>query len=119
MLDPRCKLLWYKATGWPKDWIEYCRKSVTELYKSQYKSKSSNDVEPMDLQNGKEKHLFKDVFNQQMKKFQKTSADDELKAYLTDNVIDPDLLIKEKTGIDGALGWWKVCVIRFVNPNNK
>lgn len=43
-----------------------------------------------------------------MKKFQKASSDDELKSYLTDHVVDPDLLVKEKSGIDGVLGWWKV-----------
>lgn len=45
-----------------------------------------------------------------MKSYQKTSTDDELKAYLTEGVVDPELMIKEKTGIDGVLGWWKVCV---------
>lgn len=50
----------------------------------------------------------------QMKNYQKASADDELKAYLTEAVVDPELLIKEKTGIDGVLGWWKVSKIRII-----
>lgn len=116
VLDPRCKLVWYKATGWPKEWIDFCRKSVTDLYKSQYKQKSPQDdaVEPTESQNDhRDKHSFKDLFHKQMKQFQKTSTDDELKAYLADNVVDPDLLVKEKTGINGVLGWWKVCTGHF------
>lgn len=113
-MDPRCKLVWYKATGWPKDWIDFSRKCVTELYKKEYKPKSSQDdpIEPPDSQNERKKHLFEDLFNKQMKRFQKTPSDDELKAYLTENVVDPDLLVKDKTGIDGVLGWWKVCRFR-------
>lgn len=56
------------------------------------------------------------MFNTQMKSHLKSCADDELKKYLSDGVVDPDLLNKEKTGIDGALGWWKV---RFIEPNNR
>ncbi|KAJ6648282.1 putative AC transposase [Pseudolycoriella hygida] len=107
VLDPRCKLLWYKATGWPKEWIDHCRKGVTELYKSQYKR---IDVESTTTapSNGQTKHSFKDLFSKQTKQYQKSSADDELKAYLSENVVDPDLLVKEKSGIDGVLGWWKI-----------
>ncbi|KAJ6644047.1 hypothetical protein Bhyg_09013, partial [Pseudolycoriella hygida] len=107
VLDPRCKLLWYKATGWPKEWIVHCRKGVTQLYKSQYKR---IDVESTTTapSNDQTKHLFKDLFSKQMKQYQKSSADDELKAYLSENVVDPDLLVKEKSGIDGVLGWWKI-----------
>lgn len=78
VLDPRCKLVWYKATGWPKEWIDHSRKAITELYKTHYKPK--------------------------------TATEDECKTYLSESVVDPDLLDKEKTGIDGVLGWWKVCV---------
>ncbi|KAJ6647844.1 Zinc finger BED domain-containing protein DAYSLEEPER [Pseudolycoriella hygida] len=46
--------------------------------------------------------------NTQMKNHVKSSTDDELKKYLSDGVVDPDLLRKEKTGIDGALGWWSI-----------
>ena len=49
-----------------------------------------------------------------MKNYQKTSGDDELKTYLTEAVVDPELLIKEKTGIDGVLGWWKVSKIQII-----
>lgn len=120
-MDPRCKLVWYKATGWPKEWIDFSRKCVTELYKSQYKPKSPQDdpVAPTNSQNGQEKYLFGDLFNKQMKKFQKTSTDDELKAYLTESVVDPDLLVKEKTGIDGVLGWWRVCTDEFCVLRNQ
>ncbi len=102
--------MWYKAAGWPKEWIDSCRKSVTEVYKANYKPKSPQDdsVEATSSQNGQKKLLFEDLFNIQMKKFQKASSDDELKSYLTDHVVDPDLLVKEKSGIDGVLGWWKV-----------
>lgn len=114
-MDPRCKLVWYKATGWPKEWIEFSRKCVTELYKSQYQQKTeAGHVQPTMTENVKEKHSFKDLFSKQMKKFQKSSADDELKAYLAESVVDPDLLVKEKTGIDGVLGWWKV----YINDRN-
>lgn len=44
-----------------------------------------------------------------MKNYQKVCTDDELKACLNESVVDPDLLIKEKSGVDGVLGWWKVC----------
>lgn len=110
-MDPRCKLVWYKATGWPKDWIDFSRKCVTDLFKTQYKINSQVDQVEPNLQESQQQHLFKDIFTKQMKKFQKGSTDDELKSYLTENVVDPDLLVKEKTGIDGVLGWWKVCVL--------
>lgn len=112
-MDPRCKLVWYKATGWPKDWIDYSRKSITDLYKAQYKQKSATATQDENLEtppgNSTKKHFFGDLFSAKMKNYQKTSTDDELKTYLTESVVDPDLLIKEKTGIDGVLGWWKVC----------
>lgn len=44
-----------------------------------------------------------------MKNYQKVSTDDELKTYLNECIVDPESLIKEKTGVDGVLGWWKVC----------
>lgn len=45
-----------------------------------------------------------------MRSYHKSSTDDELKKYLAESAVDSDLLIKEKTGIDGALGWWKVYI---------
>ncbi|KAJ6639605.1 putative AC transposase [Pseudolycoriella hygida] len=108
VLDPRCKLVWYKATGWPKDWIDYSRKAITELYKSKYKPKTANEDETTKTASTIEpkKHLFKDLFMHQMKNYQKSATDDELKTYLSESA-DPELLVKEKTGIDGVLGWWK------------
>lgn len=110
VLDPRCKLVWFKATGWPKEWIDYSRKSVNDLFKSKYKPKDGTSCENIEAQMVKESknHLFKDLFIKQMKNFQKASSDDELKTYLSESVVDPELLEKEKSGIDGVLGWWKV-----------
>lgn len=121
MLDPRCKLLWYKATGWPKEWIDNCRKCVTEIYKSQYKRQSEEPATTVIPTSDEPKHSFKDLFNKQMRKYQKASTDDELKAYLAENVVDPDLLVKEKTGIDGVLGWWKVSapITLIIKPTAK
>ncbi|KAJ6634728.1 putative AC transposase [Pseudolycoriella hygida] len=103
--DPRYKLTWYKATGWPKEWIDFCRKSVTDLYKSQYKPQTQEKTtQPITTTNPRQ--TFDDIFSTQMKNHVKSSTDDELKKYLNDGVVDPDLLRKEKTGIDGALGWW-------------
>lgn len=56
----------------------------------------------------KSNYLFDDRFTTQMQNYTKRCADDELKKYLSDGVVDSELLIKEKTGIDGAPGWWKV-----------
>lgn len=80
------------------------------MYKTQYKPKSSQDdpVEHPAAPTERKSQYFENLFSQQMKKYQKTSSDDELKSYLTDHVVDPDLLVKEKSGIDGVLGWWKV-----------
>ncbi|KAJ6639496.1 putative AC transposase, partial [Pseudolycoriella hygida] len=49
-----------------------------------------------------------DIFATQMKNYQKASLDDVLKVYLAENVVDSEMLVKEKSGIDGALGWWKI-----------
>lgn len=45
--------------------------------------------------------MFNDLFANQMKNYQKTGSDDELKAYLTESVVVPELVVKEKTGING------------------
>lgn len=52
--------------------------------------------------------LFSDLFAKQMLNYQKVSTDDELKRYLSESVVNPDMLVKERTGVDGVLGWWKV-----------
>lgn len=52
--------------------------------------------------------LFGDLFSKQMRNFQKVSSADDYKRYLTESVVDPDMLVKERTGINGVLGWWKV-----------
>lgn len=98
VLDPRCKLVWYKGTGWPKEWIDYSRKSITELYKSQYKPENATQKENVvpSTSNETRHHLFQDLFSKQMKNYQKVSTDDELKTYLNESVVDPELLIKEK-----------------------
>lgn len=63
MLGPRCKLVWYKATGWPKEWINHSRKAITELYKSKYKPKTAADSETIEIPsiNEPKNHLFKDL----------------------------------------------------------
>lgn len=58
--------------------------------------------------------LYSDLFAKQMLNYQKVSTDDELKRYLSESVVDPDMLVKERTGIDGVLGWWKVNFIFFL-----
>lgn len=115
VLDPRYKLVWFKATGWSKQWIDNARKQVTELYKTKYlpvysKKEANNDGQiKTTLTTDKTKPtLFSDLFAKQMSKFQKLATDDDLKRYLSDNVVDPDMLVKERTGINGVLGWWKV-----------
>ncbi|KAJ6646577.1 hypothetical protein Bhyg_01790 [Pseudolycoriella hygida] len=66
------------------------------------------EYQPKAVKQAKKKDSKKRNRNKQMKQYQKSSADDELKAYLSENVADPDLLVKEKSGIDGVLGWWKI-----------
>lgn len=115
VLDPRYKLVWYKSTGWPKQWIDNARKQVTEVYKTKYLVKYPKTVDSNDNKTAHisatdklQPSLFGDLFNKQMRNFQKNSTDDDLKRYLTESVVDPDMLVKERTGIDGVLGWWKV-----------
>lgn len=116
VLDPRYKFVWYEATGWPEQWIDNARKSVTDLYRTKYLPKystknvnkddqsESNSTTPSNVK----PFLFSDLFNQQMRNFLKNSSDDDLKRYLAEGVVDPDKLVKERTGVNGVLGWWKV-----------
>lgn len=115
VLDPRYKLVWYKATGWPKQWIDNARKQVTELYKAKYLPAHSrkdgiNDdqTKSASTTDTAKPSLFGDLFTKQMRNFHKGSTEDDLKRYLTESVVDPDMLVKERTGINGVLGWWKV-----------
>ncbi|CAG7820735.1 unnamed protein product, partial [Allacma fusca] len=43
----------------------------------------------------------------------KQSAEDDLARYLSQKTIHPDMLKKEVTGINGALGWWKIHETEF------
>ncbi|KAJ6643111.1 putative AC transposase [Pseudolycoriella hygida] len=112
VLDPRYKLVWYKATGWPKHWIDNARKQLTEFYKTKYLplySKSNDERTPTtEIQQPAQPSLFGDLFAKQMRSFHKSSTDDDLKRYLSEDVVDPDMLVKERTGINGVLGWWKI-----------
>lgn len=115
VLDPRYKLVWYNAIGWPTQWIDNARKQVTELYKTKYlpahsKKDSINDelTKSTSTTDTEKPSLFGDLFSKQMRNFQKVSTDDDLKRFLTESVVDPDMLVKERTGINGVLGWWKV-----------
>lgn len=115
VLDPRYKLVWYKATGWPKQWIDNVRKQVTEVYKTKYLPAYSTRENSNDDQTNSstpaetvQPSLFGDLFAKQMRNFQKVATDDDLKRYLSEGVVDPDMLVKERTGINGVLGWWKV-----------
>ncbi|KAJ6643740.1 hypothetical protein Bhyg_08705 [Pseudolycoriella hygida] len=116
--DPRYKLVWYKAIGWPKQWIDNARRLVTELYKTKYlptysnKDLDNNGIQakptPPKTTDNTHHSLFGDLVSQQMSTYQRISANDDLKRYLAENVVDPDMLIKERTGINGVLGWWKI-----------
>lgn len=72
------------------------------MYKLQYKPKNVAQDENIRLQSvdTPKNQLFMDLFAKQMKNYQKTSTDDELKIYFTESVVDPELLVKENTGID-------------------
>lgn len=128
-MDPRYKLVWYKATGWPKQWIDNARKQVTELYKAKYLPAYSKGDQGTDNHTNStsstekgQPSLFGDLFMKQMRNFQKVSTDDDLKRYLTEGVVDPDMLVKERTGINGVLGWWKVLKalsLMKLSPNKK
>lgn len=114
VLDPRYKFTWFKAVGWPKQWIDDARKKIAEYYKTQYlplrtethtkigSTTSTGEIPKV------QPSSFRDLFTKQMRSVQKEPTDDDLKRYLAEAVVDPDTLMKERTGIDGVLGWWKV-----------
>lgn len=98
---------------------------MTELYKTKYlplyskrdqgidnHTKSTSSTEKV------QPSLFGDLFTKQMRNFQKVSTDDDLKRYFTEGVVDPDMLVKERTGINGVLGWWKVFVALYTNEKS-
>jgi hypothetical protein len=115
-MDPRYKLEWYKATGWNRGWIESCRKIITNLWNSRYKpvgsgGESGPSLIPQGADQSQEEGInFEAMFQIQMQKIRKSTQDDELKRYLSETVVGPEVLDRDKSGIDGALGWWKVSV---------
>lgn len=93
---------------------------MTELYKTKYlpahskRHHSNNDqTDSTTSTENVQPSLFGDLFDKQMRNFQKVATDDDLKRYLSEGVVDPDMLVKERTGINGVLGWWKVTQALF------
>jgi hypothetical protein len=88
-----------------KEWVESAKKTVFNHWKDHYKpmdSAENNDS------NNKSQTSFQDIFQSSMKKVMKPIAEDEMKRYLSESPVNSELLMEDKTGIDGALGWWKV-----------
>lgn len=116
-MDPRFKLQWYGVAKWKLEWISSCRKAVTELWKREYKPKSQEAVfDSTNDEPPKKKSIF-DVCEAEMQSLQRSNSDDELRRYLADGVVNPELLKKkivegQVVGFDGALGWWKVSLFR-------
>ncbi|CAG7816318.1 unnamed protein product, partial [Allacma fusca] len=36
ILDPRCKLEFFKNSNWRKEWIDNCKKTINEVWKKNY-----------------------------------------------------------------------------------
>ena len=97
VLDPRCKLAWYKITGWPKSWIEDCKRKVKNKWETVYKPQVNmgsveGDSSPVD-----------DFFYDQLKKLVSKDSKDELQRFLGESSANLDSVNKI-----GLLGWWKV-----------
>ncbi|CAG7720964.1 unnamed protein product, partial [Allacma fusca] len=106
VLDPRCKLEFYKAAHWKKDWIDSSKKMVTDVWKSNYKGiDQPNDLELVSDQPSTSGSIFENMFGSS--NANKKTIEDDLTRYLGSKTVHPDMLKKELTGIDGALGWWK------------
>jgi len=100
-LDPKYKLDWYKATGWPSDWIKLCEEKMSEEW-TMYKS-SHSDSQPSQEFAVEPDHFLGKLYLTQMSHALSAQHGDELQRYLNENIACAQIF-KEK----GSLGWWAV-----------
>ncbi|CAG7819650.1 unnamed protein product [Allacma fusca] len=104
ILDPRCKLEFFKNANCRKEWIDCSKKIVVDVWKNKYKVTDVDegvtaDPKPSTL-------IFDNMFG--CATASKKNLDDDLTRYLAHKPVHADRLQKDTTGIDGALGWWKI-----------
>lgn len=103
-MDPRYKLQWYVEKKWRNDWVNHCRRTVKEVWRSGYKL-----IEEVRANNGAPEEQQMSIFGDFFRSPQASArASDELSRYLAEPRVDPELL-KKMGGMEGALGWWKAC----------
>ncbi|CAG7824699.1 unnamed protein product [Allacma fusca] len=107
VLDPRCNLDFCKKANWKKEWIDNSKKVVTEIWKARYKGPDPGvSGSSADESDSRTTSIFDNMFGPASAS--RKTADDELNKYLSQKSVKSDMLKKELTGVDGALGWWKI-----------
>jgi len=109
VLDPRYKIKWYVDKKWRNEWVSHCRKTIKEEFKG-YRSESNEFSEP---DNSQEQEQEVSIFDLVDFPINPPVAEDELKKYLSQPRVDPRVL--SDRDVKGALGWWKVSLIRLTN----
>lgn len=90
VLDPRLKLTYHRNNNWEERYINEARKSITDLYKSQYAPVIDELVE----ENPSEDDLFCHIY-----KKRRLGNENELDLYLGAPIVP---------GETNLLQWWKV-----------
>jgi hAT family C-terminal dimerisation region/Domain of unknown function (DUF4413) len=105
VLDPRCKLDYYKSARFKQAVITKYRRQITEEWEILYKPKQTENV-VSDAQN---QPLQVSLFEKHMSSFSKKEKKDELEIYLSQRVVSSDSVK------NGSLGWWKMHEEEFPN----
>ncbi|CAG7733509.1 unnamed protein product, partial [Allacma fusca] len=90
VLDPRCKLKWFKEVNFKPDVIKGYKQTVIDYWKKHYK--------PVGLANCDED--AEDIFERQLKRARPDNRD-EMEIYLSEGIV------KSSSLVNGMLGWWK------------
>jgi hypothetical protein len=91
------KLTYHKDNNWEDRFIAEARKSVSDLYESQYAAPVVADDENNDNENSDD-----DLFSHIYKKRQLSNNENELDLYLGTPIVPGEV---------NLLQWWKVCIL--------
>jgi hAT family C-terminal dimerisation region len=100
MLDPRCKLDWYKALKFRAEILKKYKSAATDVWTLVYKPNGSSVGADSESTN---------IFAKHMSKLRKVDDRDELQIYLAEKVVPSDVVKR------GALDWWKIHEGEFPN----
>ncbi|CAG7728917.1 unnamed protein product, partial [Allacma fusca] len=113
ILDPRCKLEFFKISHWKREWTDRAKKCITEVWKKEYKPQTKAGNEANNPANPGSS-VFANMYASRSTS-SRIKSDDELVRYLWEKVVSPELTENDNGRVNGCLGWWKIHEAEFPN----